>query len=165
MGIFKKLFPNNELISIEGKIAKSGTSLVQGRENEGVQRWVQINEVIITRVNDGLYHSQWGDTARVVCDGNNNMIAYWNDTKDSGSGANYYSVIGAIALDIFFILFSMYGPFDIWNFIWKNEWFVQHWWYTVFVIALYGLYGFLWTPIFVFLEIKRQKLAQRMLDK
>jgi hypothetical protein len=163
MGIFKRLFPNNELRLVKGSISKSGTSVVDGLENQGTQRWVMVHETPITRVNDGLYHSQWGDDVKVVCDGKNQMIAYWNSTRNSGSGSNYTAVIGAIALDLFFIVFAMYGPGDIWNFIWKNEWFAQHWWYTIFVISLYGLYGFLWTPMYVVLELKRQKKAQVLL--
>ena len=51
--MFEKLFPNRELRIVKGKLVESGTSHLDGQEDKGAQRWVKVNDEVITRVSDG----------------------------------------------------------------------------------------------------------------
>jgi hypothetical protein len=52
---------------------------------------------------------------------------------------------------------------SFYNYIWKDEFFVAHWWATASIIGLFGLYGFIWTPIYAIGHIKRERQAASML--
>jgi hypothetical protein len=161
--MFEKLFPNRDLRIIEGKLEESGTSHLDGREKEGAQRWVRVNGQIITRVSDGLYHAQWDDTMAVVCDKNGYMVGYWNFTKESGSEPNYSAAIGASSLVAIIVIASMLSP--VWNYMWKGEVFKDRWWLTATIISIFGLYGFIWTPIYSVIQVQRERAAHVLLNE
>ena len=174
--MFEKLFPSRELRTIKGKLIESGTSHLDGQEDKGAQRWVKVNNETITRVSDGLYHAQWGDEVVVVCDKHNFMVGYWNSTKASGSDPNYSASIGSAALVTLIVLASMLFNFipmkdpqkgdiitSFYNYIWKDEFFVSNWWATAAIIGVFGLYGFIWTPIYAVGNVKRERQAAAML--
>ena len=174
--MFEKLFPNRELRIVKGKLVESGTSHLDGQEDQGAQRWVKVNDEVITRVSDGLYHAQWNDEVVVVCDKYNFMVGYWNSTKVSGSDPNYSASIGSSALVTLIILASMLFNFipmrdpqkgdiitSFYNYIWKDDFFVKNWWATAVIIGVFGLYGFIWTPIYAFGNVKRERQAATML--
>jgi len=174
--MFEKLFPNRELRIVKGKLIESGTSHLDGQEDKGAQRWVKVNGEIITRVSDGLYHAQWDDEVAVVCDKYNYMVGYWNFSKGSGSDPNYSASIGSTAVVTLIILASMLFNFipmhdpqkgdiitSFYNYIWKDEFFVAHWWATASIIGLFGLYGFIWTPIYAIGHVRRERQAAAML--
>ena len=174
--MFEKLFPNRELRIVKGKLVESGTSHLDGQEDKGAQRWVKVNNEVITRVSDGLYHAQWDDEVVVVCDKLNYMVGYWNFSKGSGSDPNYSASIGSSALVILIILASMLFNFipmhdtqkgdiitSFYNYIWKDEFFVNNWWATAIIIGVFSLYGFIWTPIYAIGNVKRERQAAAML--
>jgi hypothetical protein len=176
--MLKKLFPSSDFKIIEGKIMESGTSHLDGKENSVAQRWVKVNNEIITRVSDGLYHGQWDDDVVVLCDKSNYMVGYWNVTKGSGSTPNYSAATGSVILVSFLVFSSLrlniipmhdreYG--DIWtslyNYIWKSEYFLNHWWSTVFVLSVFSLYGFVWTPIYAICHVRRELKTAAFLKK
>jgi len=174
--MLKKLFPNHELRIVKGKLTESGTSHLDGQEDKGAQRWVKLNDEVITRVSDGLYHAQWSDEVVVVCDKRNFMVGYWNSTKGSGSEPNYSASIGSATVVALIILTSMMFNFipmhdpqkgdiitSFYNYIWKAEFFVSHWWATASIIGVFGLYGFIWTPIYAIGLVKRERKAVGML--
>ena len=174
--MFEKLFPNRELRIVKGKLIESGTSHLDGQEDKGAQRWVKVNDEVITRVSDGLYHAQWDDEVVVVCDKYNFMVGYWNFSKGSGSEPNYSASIGSTAVVTLIILTSMMFNFipmhdpqkgdiitSFYNYIWKDEFFVTRWWATALIIGVFGLYGFIWTPIYAIGLVRRERQAAVML--
>jgi hypothetical protein len=137
---------------------------------------VKLNDEVITRVSDGLYHAQWDDEVVVVCDKYNFMVGYWNFSKGSGSEPNYSASIGSTAVVTLIILTSMMFNFipmhdpqkgdiitSFYNYIWKDEFFVTRWWATALIIGVFGLYGFIWTPIYAIGLVKRERRAAFML--
>jgi hypothetical protein len=152
-----KLFPDTNLAVVRGEVQESGTTPLTGVSDKPV-RWIKINGVTFTGLDDGLYHAQYGQKVSLVHDTSNKVVAYWNESSGSGSEVNKSSVIGAIAMVIILTAIAYYG--GIWNFIWKG---ISEWWLTIFIIFCFSLYAIVWTPIFAFRELKRQNEGHRMI--
>ncbi len=152
-----KLFPDTDLSILRGEVQESGTTPLAGISDKPV-RWIKINGIVLTGLDDGLYHSQYGQKISVVHDTSNKVVAYWNESSGSGSEVNKSSVIGAIAMVLILTAIAYYG--GIWNFIWKG---ISEWWLTIFIIFCFSLYAIVWTPIFAYRELKRQNEGHQML--
>jgi len=155
-----KWFPDPTIVITEGAMQEGGTSIIDGQEKGGPQRWVKVNNIVFTRVDDGLYHTRYGDVVRIAHDSENRMIGYNNLTTDAGSKPSMSAVRGVIAF--MFILSGALYLLGAWNFIWKS---IHEWWITVAIIAVYSMYALVWTPMYAVKEWKRQQNAHDLLKK
>jgi hypothetical protein len=153
-----KLFPDTQLNKMSGDVQESGTSPLAGISERPI-RWIKVNNVIFTGLDDGLYHTQYGQRVTLVHDTSHKVVAYWNEATNTGSDASKSSVVGAIAMVVMLTAIAYYG--GIWNFIWKG---ISEWWLTIFIIFCFSLYALVWTPIFAFRELKRQNEGHKMLE-
>ncbi len=156
---YKDIFPDQNISVTSGVIEDSGTSIIDGAENKGPQRWVRVNGKVITRLDDGLYHAKKDDKVQVVHDSSLHLVAYRNETSGQGSKPSYSAVIGVLALMI--ILSGILYLGGVWNLIWKSGW---NWWITVAVIFIYSLYAILWTFLYAFRVWKLQNRAHEMIN-
>ncbi|MCC6600671.1 MAG: hypothetical protein IT223_08335 [Crocinitomicaceae bacterium] len=155
----KSIFPDQHLAVTSGIIEESGTSIIDGAESKGPQRWVRVNGKLITRLEDGLYHSQKNDKVKIVHDTQFHAVAFRNETSGSGSSPSYSAIFGVLALMV--ILSAALYLGGVWNYIWKSGW---NWWFTVLAIFLYSLYAIVWTFIYAYREWKRQAKAHQMIS-
>lgn len=156
---FDKLFPDTHLKLVRGIIQESGNSPLPGSEQTRPVRWLKVNEEIFTGLDDGLYHSSYGQEVAIVVDRDKKVVAYKNLSNGTKSEASSSGVIGSIAMVIILTAIAYYG--GIWNFIWKG---ISEWWLTIFIIFCFSLYAVVWTPIFAFRESKREQEGHRMLS-
>lgn len=154
-----KLFPDTEIQTISGMVEESGTTPIAGVSDRPV-RWIKVNGKVFTGLDDGLYHTPYEQKVDIAYDGDMKVVAYWNQTTQSGSNVSNSSVIGAIALVLIFTAIAYYG--GIWNFIWKG---ISEWWLTIGIIFIFSLYAVVWTPVFVYKEMKRQRVGHELLSK
>lgn len=153
-----KLFPDTNINVVSGVVEESGTTPLDGVSDRPV-RWIKVNGLVFTGLDDGLYHTPYEQKVDIAYDGEMKVVAYWNNTTQTGSSMSNSSVIGSIALVIILTAIAYYG--GIWNFIWKG---ISEWWLTISIIFLFCLYALVWTPIFAFREIKRQKTGYALLE-
>lgn len=152
-----KLFPDTNISVTSGVVQESGTSPIAGVSERPI-RWVKINDLVFTGLDDGLYHTPYEQLVDVAYDSDLKVVAYWNRTTQTGSNKSSSSVIGAIALVLILTAIAYYG--GIWNFIWKG---ISEWWLTIFIIFCFSLYAIVWTPIFAVKEMKRQNIGYELL--
>ena len=167
----RELFPSTDLILTKGPLQQGGTSVIDGQEKKGPQRWVKLNDVIFVGMNDGLYHTRYNEEVSIVHDGQNKVVGYWNHSSNEGTRPNKSAVVGVISLS--FLISAALFLLGVWNFVWKYEPFIvkdangvvvqERWWLTVIVVFVYSLWAVFWTAGFAFYEWKRQKLAHQML--
>jgi hypothetical protein len=50
----RTLFHSTNLVLTRGPLQQGGTSVIDGEEKKGPQRWVKLNDVIFVGMNDGL---------------------------------------------------------------------------------------------------------------
>lgn len=155
---FQRLFPDTELTKVSGHVEESGTSPLPGSNDNKPHRWIKVNGQVFSGLDDGLYHAQYENQIVLVHDTSNKVVAYWNKTTQSGSEISNSSVVGAIAMALILTAIAYYG--GIWNFIWKG---IDEWWLTIGIIFLFSLYAVVWTSIFCFKELKRERVAHEML--
>lgn len=155
-----KLFPDTQINLIHGRVQESGNSVLPGAKKNTPQRWIKVDDVVYTNLDDGLYQARYGDTVIIAFDSSNHVVGYYNKSSLTGSSASQTGVIGAVALMLILTAIGYYG--GVWNFIWKG---FDIWWLTIFVIFCFGMYALVWTPIFAFKESKREKSAHQMIEK
>lgn len=153
-----KLFPDTLIKVTNGKVQESGNSVLENSTKRTPQRWIRVNDVVYTNLDDGLYQARYGDDVVLAYDSSNHIVGYYNKSSLTGSSASTTGVIGAVALMLILTAIGYYG--GIWNFIWKG---FDIWWLTIFVIFFFSLYAVVWTPIFAYKEYKREKLAHQLI--
>jgi hypothetical protein len=94
----RTLFPSTNLVLTRGPLQQGGTSVIDGEEKKGPQRWVKLNDVIFVGMNDGLYHTRYHEDVSIVHDEDNRVVGYWNHSSSEGTRPNKSAVIGAVAL-------------------------------------------------------------------
>jgi hypothetical protein len=171
MGKIRSLFPDTDLIITHGPLQEGGTSVIEGQERKGPQRWVKLNDILFVGMNDGLYHTRYNELVSVVHDKNNKVVGYWNHTSKEGTQPNKSGVIGAVALS--FLVSAALFLMGAWNFVWKYEPFLvkdndgnvihERWWLTISVVLIYSLWSVFWTYGFACYEWQRQKIAHQLL--
>ena len=169
----RELFPSTDLKITRGPLQQGGTSIIDGQEKKGPQRWVKLNDIIFVGMNDGLYHTRYNEEVSIVHDMQNKVVGYWNHSSNEGTRPNKSAVVGAISLS--FLISAALFLLGVWNFVWKYEPFIvkdtngtvvqERWWLTVIVVFVYSLWAAFWTAGFAFYESKRQKMAHRMLGQ
>ena len=165
------MFPDTDLIITHGPLQEGGTSVIEGQERKGPQRWVKLNDILFVGMNDGLYHTRYNELVSVVHDKNNKVVGYWNHTSKEGTQPNKSGVIGAVALS--FLVSAALFLMGAWNFVWKYEPFLvkdndgnvihERWWLTIIVVLIYSLWSVFWTYGFAYYEWQRQKIAHQLL--
>ncbi len=156
---FDKLFPDTKLSTTKGVIQESGNSPLPDSQQLRPVRWLKVNNKYFTNLDDGLYHSAYGEEVALVYDRDGKVVAYKNLTRGTSSEASSSGVIGSIAMVLILTAIGYYG--GVWNFIWKG---ISEWWLTIFIIFCFSLYAIVWTPIFAYRESFREREGHKMLE-
>ena len=154
---FDRFFPDTDLHLVSGTVQESGTGATLANGKYSRERWIKVNEEILIGADETLYQSAYGQLVHVAADTSGRVIAYVNATTGMSSQPSQSSAIGAIAAVILLTAIAYFG--GIWNFIWKG---FDIWWLTILIITLFSLYAVLWTPIFVYKEMYREKHGHQL---
>jgi hypothetical protein len=155
---FDRLFPDSDLLLIEGSVEESGTGTTMENGKYTRERWVKINGRIFFGADEALYQSSYGHRLQLVCQSSGRIVAYKNNDTQIASAPSANGVRGVIALAILLTAVGYFG--GIWNFIWKG---FDIWWLTIIIITFFSLYALVWTPVYAYRLWSLEKRAHSML--